>query len=195
MHMKIRHGKIISAIIMLVAVFVLMPSAVGVQPKQPFIWPIEGEVVTGFREAYWDQDRQRYRKHTGIDIKAKPGTRVKASANGLVSYIGISPTGGLTLVLQHNRSIKTTYLNLQYVTVSRGDVVLQGQHIAAIGATDDPSHPGVHLHFGTVYNGAYLNPEHLLAIDYSSISRFIYLQHFQNDYSLIHAPVSWHFPF
>ena len=34
-----------------------------------------------------------------------------ASANGTVSYTGISPTGGLTVTIKHNQRIRTTYLN------------------------------------------------------------------------------------
>jgi len=186
--------KIILPVMLFTAVLLAFPHCLWAQPQKPFIWPMEGSVITGFREQYWDHNRQKHRKHTGIDIKGSPGSRVKASANGRVSYIGISPTGGLTLVLQHNRKIKTTYLNLKYVTVGKGELVLQGQDIAVIGAEDDPSHSGTHLHFGVVYDGAYLNPEDLLAIDYTSISRFIYLQYLKNDYSLL-ANTTSGFPF
>ena len=91
--MKWWQVKLINGL-MLACLFLLLPSHLSAQPKKPFIWPVEGEVLTGFREQYWDQDGQKFRKHTGIDIKAGPGTRVKASASGRVSYIGISPTGG-----------------------------------------------------------------------------------------------------
>ncbi len=173
----------------------VMPAMLWAQSQKPFIWPIEDEVITGFREEYWDHDREIYRKHTGIDIKASPGTKVKASANGRVTYIGISPIGGLTVVLEHNEKIRTTYLNLLYVNVGRGEQVFQGQNIAVIGAQDDPSHTGTHLHFGVIYDGTYLNPEDLLGIDYASISRFIYLDYLRNDYRLLADYYIRYFPF
>ncbi len=176
--------KVIITIAIVLIPLLLAPQYLLAHSLKPFIYPMEGDIVTGFREKYWDQEKEVHRRHTGIDIKNTPGTRVRASANGRVAYIGISPIGGLTLVLEHNYKIRTTYLNLQYIMVSRGQYVFQGQDIALIGARDDPSHAGAHLHFGVIYDGAYLNPQDLLSIDYSSISRFIYLQFRKDDHSL-----------
>lgn len=173
--------------ILLIILTILFPGRVFGQARTPFIWPLQGEVVTTFRQQYWDQEKLRYHRHTGIDIQAEPGSVVRASANGRVNYRGISPTGGLTLVIRHNMKIRTTYLNLSQTLVSRGEYVYQSQVIARIGAEDDSSSSQPHLHFGVIFGQAYLDPLDLLDIDYSSISRFIYLDYIKNDYQILSA--------
>lgn len=152
--------------------------------KRPFIYPLQGEILIGFREEYFHIEKSAYYKHTGIDISGSPGDRVMAAGNGTVSYTGFSPTGGRTVVIKHNTMIRTTYLNLQSIFVSKGDSVRQGDIIASIGVLDDPSCEEYHLHFGIIYDDAYLDPVQLLNIDYYSISRFLRLEYTQRDYRI-----------
>lgn len=154
--------------------------------KNPLIIPLKGKIVVGFRQSYWNEDKQRYFNHTGIDIEGKYGQKVVAAGSGIVSYIGFSPIGGMTLVIKHNQKIRTTYLNLMHIYVSTGTYIKQGEIIAAIGADDDPSSSGYHLHFGVIYDNKYFDPEDLLEIDYSSISRFIYLKYLPSDFEFNH---------
>ncbi|MBM3701744.1 MAG: M23 family metallopeptidase [Actinobacteria bacterium] len=176
--------KSILLLLLFLCVLISFPSMVYPDCKSPFIIPIEGEIITGFRQSYLDTDKQRFLKHTGIDIKGKYGQKVAAAGNGIVSYIGFSPTGGRTLVIKHNQKIRTTYLNLMQIYVSTGTYVKQGEIIAAIGADDDPSNSQCHLHFGVIYDKKYLDPEDLLKINYSSISKFLYLKYLPSDFKL-----------
>ena len=151
--------------------------------KSPFVMPLEGETITGFRQSYPVPDEQKFLKHTGIDIEGNFGQKVIAAGNGIVSYTGFSPIGGRTLVIKHNDKIRTTYLNLMQIYVTTGKYVRQGEVIASIGASDDPSNSAYHLHFGVIYDNKYIDPADLLKIDYSSISRFIYLQYLDDDFN------------
>jgi len=160
------------------------PSSIYAAPKVPFIVPLNGEFTVKFRQPYWDEEKEVERRHTGIDIAGNKGDHVRASGSGVVSYIGISPIGGRTLVIRHNEKIRTTYLNLSAIFISVGAYVKQGDIVAAIGAEDDPSSAETHLHFGIIYNGKYLNPEDVLNIDYSSISKFISLKYLESDFIL-----------
>lgn len=150
--------------------------------KTPFIIPLEGKIIVGFRQTYWNEEKGKDYKHTGIDIEGKYGQKVHAAGSGIVSYIGFSPIGGRTLVIKHNQKIRTTYLNLMNIYVSTGKYIKQGEVIASIGADDDPSNPGCHLHFGVIYDNKYLDPEDLLGIDYRNISKFIYLKYLPLDF-------------
>ncbi len=152
--------------------------------RAPFVIPLEGEIITGFRECYFDSERDRYLKHTGIDIDGKFGQKVIAAGNGIVTYCGFSPIGGRTLVIKHNDRIRTTYLNLLKIYVSPGNHVNQGETIACIGASDDPSNSNFHLHFGVIYDNKYINPCDLLRIDYSNISKFLFLEYLPGDFNL-----------
>ena len=165
-------------------IFPLFPSDIHAEQKTPFIAPLKGEFIVKFRQPYWDEEKEVERKHTGIDISGNIGGRVMASGTGIVSYIGFSPIGGRTLVIRHNEKIRTTYLNLSAIFVSQGSPVRQGDIIASIGADDDPSSTVPHLHFGIIYSGKYLDPEDVLNIDYSSISKFISLKYLESDFML-----------
>ena len=176
--------KFILFLSLFLCVLTSLPSPVYSNYRSPFIIPINGEVITRFRQSYFDTDKQRFLKHTGIDIKGKYGQKVAAAGNGIVSYSGFSPTGGRTLVIKHNQKIRTTYLNLMQIYVSTGTYVKQGEIIAVIGADDDPSNSQCHLHFGVIYDNKYLDPEDLLEIDYSSISKFLYLKYLPSDFKL-----------
>jgi len=176
--------KSILFLLLFLCILTSLPSPVYPNAKSPFIIPLEGEIITGFRQSYWDLDKQKYLKHTGIDIKGKYGQKVAAAGNGVVSYCGFSPIGGRTVVIKHNQKIRTTYLNLMQIYVSPGTRVKQGEIIASIGADDDPSNSQCHLHFGVIYDKKYLDPEDLLKIDYSSISKFLYLKYLPSDFKL-----------
>ena len=159
------------------------PSFIYPDYKSPFVMPLEGETITGFRQSYPVPDEQKFLKHTGIDIEGNFGQKVIAAGNGIVSYTGFSPIGGRTLVIKHNDKIRTTCLNLMQIYVTTGKYVRQGEVIASIGASDDPSNSAYHLHFGVIYDNKYIDPADLLKIDYSSISRFIYLQYLDDDFN------------
>ncbi len=152
--------------------------------NKPFIKPLDGKTIISFREEYLDIEKNARRKHTGIDIEGNHGDLIYAAGNGEISYCGISPIGGLTLVIKHNDKIRSTYLNLRTVFVSPGNKVKQGERIGTIGSYNDPSSESCHLHFGIIYDEYYLDPEDVLDIDYSSISRFILLKYSGDDYIL-----------
>jgi murein DD-endopeptidase MepM/ murein hydrolase activator NlpD len=150
---------------------------VQAQPLSPLIAPLPGEFTVKFRQEYFDEIELVTRKHTGVDIAGEPGDKVGASGNGSVIYTGFSATGGRTVVIRHNDKIRSTYLNILDCFVTRGETVSRGDIIATIGADDDPSLGEAHLHFGIIYMDSYLDPGDVLNIDYSDISKFIYLEY------------------
>ena len=163
-------------------VFFTLPSQIFTSDqRKPFIYPVQGEVLTGFRDEYFDVKKSAAHRHTGIDIKGQPGDKVLASANGVVSYTGFSSTGGLTIAISHNSRIRTTYLNLAGIYVNRGDIVRQGDIIACLGADDDISSEVCHLHFAVIYENTYLDPVQLLEINYTDISMFLRLSYMGRD--------------
>jgi murein DD-endopeptidase MepM/ murein hydrolase activator NlpD len=188
---KVAGHRLPGYLILFIGIFLLFllsgPAAIYSYPgndtvlRKPFISPLYGDVVLGFREEYFNDERQADYRHTGIDIIGLPGDRVSAAGNGTVVYTGFSPIGGRTIVIRHNRNIRTTYLNLQNIYVSQGDRVKQGDIIASIGASDDPSCTDSHLHFAIIYMNKYLDPLQVLNMDYTSISRFMRLVYVPGD--------------
>jgi murein DD-endopeptidase MepM/ murein hydrolase activator NlpD len=176
--------KFLIFIIISIPMFIFPTLPAYCDHKVPFIAPLDEDVILKFREDYIDIEEKVERKHTGIDIEGKIGQKVMASGNGVVSYIGISPIGGRTLVIKHNEKIRTTYLNLLQIYVNVGQIINQGDFIASIGAEDDPSNLSIHLHFGIIYDDKYLDPEDVLNIDYRSISKFLYLKYVESDFKV-----------
>jgi len=180
---NIRSNSILFAAICIFLFSTGLP-AINAEPRAPLILPMDGEIITGFRQEYIDIEKGRYLRHTGIDIAGSYGQKIAAAGNGIVSYIGFSPIGGRTIVIAHNKKIRTTYLNLENIYISIGSYIRQGDIIASIGADDDPSSTEIHLHFGIIYDGKYLDPVGLFRIDYKSISRFLYLKYTRPDFIL-----------
>ena len=180
--------KVLFSLILIVTILIL-PGFFNIEtaqalPSSPLISPLTGEFVVKFRQEYFDDDELVTRKHTGVDIAGRPGDKVRASGNGIITYTGFSNIGGRTVVIKHNDKIRSTYLNIFDCYVAIGEHIFQGDIIASIGSDDDPSFKEPHLHFGIIYLDSYLNPEDVLNIDYSSISRFISLEYINPDISL-----------
>jgi len=116
-----------------------------------FIWPLQGEVVSGFgwREHPVLGDRHH---HDGIDIDVPEGRLVYAAAPGEVFFYGEQPGYGNVLILEHADGYYTMYGHLSSSFVEQGRFVEAGQGIAQSGNTGISSGP--HLHF-EVRNGQF----------------------------------------
>ncbi len=101
------------------------------------------------------------RMHAGIDLAALKGTPVKAAAGGKVIKSCYEFGYGNTIVIEHNRKYKTRYAHLDESFVVRGDVVLRGQKIGAVGDTGFVQSEGnnaSHLHFEVYAFNKQVNP-------------------------------------
>lgn len=99
-------------------------------------WPIHGRIMTTFM-------RNKGRK--GIDIAGKKGSKILASATGVVAYAGDGLPGyGHLIILKHNQEYLTAYGNNQKNLVHSGQHVKQGQVIAEMGVVNR-SFWGVHF--------------------------------------------------
>ncbi len=100
------------------------------------IMPVEGEVINNFGYIK-DKIYGTKLRNTGIDIKAPPGSPVRASTNGKVVYVGWIEGYGNIIILE-SEGFYTVYANLARVLVSKGENVLKGQQIGIMG--DSPLH-------------------------------------------------------
>lgn len=90
--------------------------------------------------------RKRQVMHQGIDYKARIGTPVYATADGVVEYGGNRSDGyGKQVVLLHNFGFRTNYAHLSRILVSKGEFVHKGQKIAESGNSGRSTGP--HLHY------------------------------------------------
>lgn len=120
-----------------------------------FAAPLDGDLSSGF--GY----RQRpmggaSRYHRGVDIAAKHGTPIVASANGIVKAVSRNWSKGVFIELEHGSGYESHYLHMSRTAVKAGQTVRQGQVIGYVGSTGISTGP--HLHFEIHRNGQALDP-------------------------------------
>ena len=99
------------------------------------------------------------RENTGIDIGVKPGSDVKAVADGRVSIVTFIPGLGNIVILTHSDGYRTIYADLSEVGVTESQKVFAGDTIAKSGSSVD----GDILHFEIWKDREKQNPELWLA--------------------------------
>jgi murein DD-endopeptidase MepM/ murein hydrolase activator NlpD len=101
---------------------------------------------------------QRIRSHQGVDFAAPIGTRVKASGDGEVDFIGRQGGYGNVIILSHENGISTKYGHLSAFAsdLRKGMRVAQGDIIGYVGMTGLATGP--HLHYEFLVNGAHRDP-------------------------------------
>jgi murein DD-endopeptidase MepM/ murein hydrolase activator NlpD len=89
----------------------------------------------------------KIKAHNGVDYAAKRNTPVKASGDGVISFIGRQSGYGRTVEIKHGGNIKTLYAHLERFNtkLKAGSKVKQGEIIAFVG--DSGQATGPHLHF------------------------------------------------
>lgn len=117
-----------------------------------FILPVNGYISRGF-----DPDRG----HFGIDIVAKVGTPVFASAGGFVVFSGYTDDYGHVLILSHSDGYLSFYKHCSVLLKRDREFVRQGELIAQTGNSGLAT-TGPHLHFEIWHDGKAIDPETLL---------------------------------
>lgn len=94
--------------------------------------------------------------HTGLDIAAPLGTKIKAAYNGTVSKTGEDSHSGKYIFLTHANGLETFYCHCSEIIAEKGAKIRQGETIALVGSTGWSTGP--HLHFEIHKNGKRLDP-------------------------------------
>lgn len=120
------------------------------------VTPISGTITSRFG----NMESIRSSGHSGLDIAAPKGTKIKVAASGTVTFSGYSGGYGNVVKVSHGNGIMTYYAHCSALYVKKGQTVTAGDVIAAVGSTGNST--GNHLHFEVVKNGVSLNPQHYL---------------------------------
>ena len=91
-----------------------------------FALPVSGTIIRDYKKG----------RNEGINIKAAPGTSVRAADGGTVAAITESSEGVPIIVVRHADSLLTVYANVTDVSVKKGDKVKRGQGIAKLRTGD-----------------------------------------------------------
>jgi murein DD-endopeptidase MepM/ murein hydrolase activator NlpD len=121
--------------------------------------PLEfSRVSSGFSLSRFHPILNTWRAHRGVDYAAPSGTRVKATADGYVQFMGRQGGYGNLIVLYHKNEYSTAYGHLSaYAKGLRvGQRVNQGDVIGYVGTTGLATGP--HLHYEFRVNGMHQDP-------------------------------------
>lgn len=121
--------------------------------------PLEfSRITSGFTLARFHPVLQTWRAHKGIDYGAPVGTRIRATADGVVESIGLLGGYGKTVVLRHQGRYTTLYAHMSSFpsALRKGGRVSQGDTIGFVGSTGLASGP--HLHYEFRIDGQHQNP-------------------------------------
>jgi len=103
--------------------------------------------------------------HYGLDLTGPRGAPVQAANDGEVVIAREAYLSGNTVVLWHGGGIYTAYFHLDRMRVRAGQRVRRGDRLGDLGATGRATGP--HLHWGVKVDGLYVDPESILAIDFT----------------------------
>lgn len=100
-------------------------------------------------------------KHFAVDITAKTGDPIKATADGTVIFSGWTTETGYVIILKHAKEYISVYKHNGNLLKEQGDFVKSGEVIATVGSTGELT-TGPHLHF-ELWNGGYtVNPTNFI---------------------------------
>ena len=121
----------------------------------PAIAPTKGWVTSGFGYRR-DPFTGRRTFHEGLDIAARRGTPIVATADGVVTLAGWKEGFGKTVMINHGFGYVTRYAHCSKIIVKPGQKVKRGEVIAYVGNTGRSTAP--HLHYEVRVKGKPVNP-------------------------------------
>jgi len=84
------------------------------------------------------------------------GTRVSATADGVVTFAARSGDYGRMVVIDHGGGWETRYAHLHRIRVEQGDRVHRGNAVGTVGHSGNAS--GNHVHYEIRYRGVVVDP-------------------------------------
>ncbi len=100
--------------------------------------------------------------HEGIDFVTESGSKVIASAGGVVMTAEYHPQYGNMIEIDHGNDFSSRYAHLSKVDVKLGQIVKREQHLGLSGNSGRTTGP--HLHFEVRFKGIPQNPARFLGM-------------------------------
>ena len=132
----------------------------NVKNTTTFIKPVEGTIssIYGYRETATGSVPK---DHTGTDIVATTGTKIKSATDGQVVLVSEEGDYGKHIKVQIGE-VSIIYAHCNSLYVKEGDMVTQGQEIAEVGSTGNSTGP--HLHFEIRISERTVDPQKILEL-------------------------------
>ena len=126
----------------------------------PLGYPVYGKITShiGWRKNPFGRG---YEFHSGIDISAPQGSKVLATADGVVVFAAWYGDYGKTVIIRHPSGYLTLYAHLSEIDVKKGQKVKAGDVVGRVGSTGRSTGP--HLHYEVIRDSKPINPSVFLA--------------------------------
>lgn len=128
---------------------------------KPFQIPINDRITSPYGTRRIINGKLK-RYHSGVDLRAKTGTPVRAANAGVVRFAKNTFFGGNLVIIDHGMDIFSSYAHMSKINVRVNQVIEKGRIIGLAGATGRVNGP--HLHWGIRVNGANVDPIQFLRI-------------------------------
>ena len=122
----------------------------------PSIWPVKGDLESGFGGRRNPFGGSSFEFHTGQDIDALYGTPVMAAANGTVTFAGWQNGYGQLVVIDHGDGLTTRYGHLSEIDAVVNQPITRGTLLGHVGSTGRSTGP--HLHYEIRIDDKPINP-------------------------------------
>jgi len=160
--------------VILLLIFLISDSAVNFQGNSlkinkltsvkkniPSIKPIEDKYSPRISSAYGMRIHpvdKVHKMHYAVDISAKFGVPIIATADGTVILKEFKPEGyGRVVIVKHNETYSSLYSQMSAFNVEKGQAVKVGDVIGFVGSSGLSTGP--HLHYEVRRNGERVDPE------------------------------------
>lgn len=134
-----------------------------IKTTTPALKPIENGRYTSYFGYRINPITGKFSFHTGLDIAAAKGTKIRAAYSGVVAKTGEDERAGKYVLLQHDDGFATFYCHCSEILVDLNTVIRQGETIALVGTTGYSTGP--HLHFEIRKDNIRYNPIYILEND------------------------------
>jgi len=126
-----------------------------------FIVPLNTKITSSFGKArVYNDTLKGY--HSGTDFRAKVGTPITASNDGIIILAKDRFYSGGSVIIDHGQGIYTCYYHMSKFDVKKGDEVKRGQVLGLSGSTGRVTGP--HLHFSARVGGIQVDPLQLIEL-------------------------------
>jgi murein DD-endopeptidase MepM/ murein hydrolase activator NlpD len=127
----------------------------------PLGTPVDGDITSKFGNRI-DPLNNQPGFHVGVDIRGRHGTKIRATAAGMVVDAFRNGGYGNYVEIDHGNGYRTVYGHMQNYVVRKGESVKRGQIIGLVGSTGRSLGP--HLHYEIRLHRKPVNPAKFMQV-------------------------------
>lgn len=117
--------------------------------------PVVGYFTSGFGVRH-SPFGGKVKMHEGLDIANRPGTPIRAPADGVVTFAATKAGYGQTVIVDHGYGIESWYGHSRKLLVAKGQKIRRGEIIAQLGSSGRSTGP--HCHYEVRVHGYPVDP-------------------------------------